>query len=143
MEVYPLLSLVRGWEILTIPGSLVNRRLMVFSLKNQSLFNQFSHRAVPFLPHSCPLRSFARAILPDDRRELESATSPPGCEGDCTSKLSFVHGVPRSVSEYSKIDRFAHNRLRKLSNSSTRCGSQNEFSDRLLEKCQEKSPGTW
>ena len=58
---------------------------------------QFSHRAVPFLPHSCPQRSFARAILPDDRRELESAISPPGCEGDCTSKLSFVHGVPRKV----------------------------------------------
>jgi len=46
MEVYPLLSLVRGWEILTIPGSLVNRRLMVFSLKNQSLFNSATVRCL-------------------------------------------------------------------------------------------------
>ena len=37
MEVYPLLSLVCGRAILTTPGSLVKRRLIVFSLKNQSL----------------------------------------------------------------------------------------------------------
>lgn len=100
MEVYPLLSLVRGWEILTIPGPLVNRRLMVFSLKNQSLFNSATVRCLFYrtrVLNDHLQRSFARAILPDDRRELESATSPPGCEGDCTSKLSFVHGVPRKV----------------------------------------------
>ena len=82
MEVYPLWSLVCGCAIFAIPGSLLNGPWVVFSFEEPGL-GQFSERVVPFLPHSCPQRSFGRAILPDDRRELESGTSPPpGCEGD-------------------------------------------------------------
>jgi hypothetical protein len=104
MEVYPLLSLVRGWEILTIPGSLVNRRLMVFSLKNQSLFNSATVRCL----------FYRTRVLNDHLPERFFQTI------DANWSLLLLHQGVKGTAPPS-------------------CHSCTAY----LEKCQEKSPGTW